>query len=86
MSAALLHYFTSNYYKFEIIIEKYFEIPREIFKPNLTKEQETELIEKCLRLKAAKVRGYNLQGIKWFYENYFPAEFHAHNTNKDWDK
>ena len=54
------------------------EIPREIFKPNLTKEQETELIEKCLRLKAAKVRGYNLQGIKWFYENYFP--------NKDWDK
>ena len=34
------------------------EIPREIFKPNLTKEQETELIEKCLRLKAAKVRGF----------------------------
>ena len=26
------------------------EILREIFKPNLTKEQETELIEKCLRL------------------------------------
>ena len=62
------------------------EIPRDIFKPILTQEQEIELVEKCLRLKAAKVRGYNLQGIKWFYENYFPAEFHAHNTNKDWDK
>jgi hypothetical protein len=62
------------------------EIPREIFKPILTQEQKIELVEKCLRLKAAKVPGFNLQGIKWFYENYFPAEFHAHNTNNDWHK
>ena len=62
------------------------EISREIFKPILTKEQEVELVEKCLRLKAANVRGFNLQGIKWFYEKYFPKEFHGHNTNKDWDK
>jgi hypothetical protein len=40
------------------------EIPRDIFKPILTQEQEIELVEKYLRLKAAKVRGYNLQGIK----------------------
>ena len=31
------------------------EIPREIFKPNLTKEQETELIETCLRLKGCEI-------------------------------
>ena len=61
-------------------------IPREIFKPTLTKEQEVELVEKCLRLKAEKVRGFQIQGIKWFYEKYFPAEFHAHNTHKDWNK
>jgi hypothetical protein len=88
----------SNPYKFEIRPEKIFlrmpeifiqippEIPRENFKPILTQEQKIELVEKCLRLKAAKVPGFHLQGIKRFYENYFPAEFHAHNTNNDWHK
>ena len=61
------------------------EVEKEIIKPTLTKEQEVELVEKCLQLKAAKVRAFNLQGIKWIYEKYFPSEFHAHNSKKDWD-
>jgi hypothetical protein len=35
------------------------EIGKEIFKPTLTKKQEVELVEKCLQLKAEKVRGIN---------------------------
>ena len=62
------------------------KISREIFKLTLTKEQEVELIEKCLQLKAEQVRGFQIQGIKWIYEKYFPAEFNAHNTHKDWNK
>jgi hypothetical protein len=45
----------------------------------LTQEQEIELVEKCLRL---KVRGYNLQGIKWFCENYVEGIYHERKIEK----
>ena len=59
---------------------------REQFKPTITAEVKSSILQHCFRLKAENVRCYKLEAVKLFYkENYF-EEFKNFEKYDDWKK
>ena len=58
----------------------------EQFKPTITAEVKSSILQHCFRLKAENVRCYKLEAVKLFYkENYF-EEFKNFEKFDDWKK
>ena len=59
---------------------------REQFKPIITAEVKSTILQDCLRLKAQNVRRYKLEAVKLFYKNNYFEEFKNFEKYEDWNK
>ena len=59
---------------------------REQFKPTVTAEDKSTILQHCLRLKAENVRFYKLEAVKLFYKEKYLEEYKNFEKYDDWKK
>ena len=58
----------------------------QIFKPIITAEDKSTILQNCLRLKAENVRFYKLEAVKLFYKEKYLEEYKNFEKYDDWKK
>ena len=59
---------------------------REQFKPTVTAEDKSTILQHCLRLKAENVRFYKFEAVKLFYKEKYLEEYKNFEKYDDWKK
>ena len=59
---------------------------REQFKPTITADDKSSILQHCLRLKAENVRFYKLEAVKLFYKERYFEDYKNFEKYEDWKK
>ena len=61
-------------------------LKRQLFKPTITAEDKSIILQHCLRLKAENIRLYKFEAVKLFFKERYFEEYKKFEKYKDWKK